>query len=121
AELDSRLVRLLESLVADPEQLVGRVGVHLPDERAALVAAGNDSAVAVAPTNFAALFEAQVQRYADEPAVLADGVELSYAQLNERANRLARLLAAHGRGPERRLALALPRPVDLITARRPVL
>jgi amino acid adenylation domain-containing protein len=49
-------------------------------------------------------------------AVAAEGLELSYAELNERANRLARLLIERGAGPERFVALALPRSAELIVA-----
>jgi non-ribosomal peptide synthetase component F len=41
---------------------------------------------------------------------------LSYAELNARANRLARLLAARGAGPERFVAVAVPRCAEMITA-----
>ncbi|KOV60410.1 hypothetical protein ADL00_25155, partial [Streptomyces sp. AS58] len=62
------------------------------------------------------LFEAQVTRTPSAPAVVFEGVEVSYAELNARANRLARLLVEHGAEPEQLVALALPRSVDLIVA-----
>ncbi|WP_438939678.1 AMP-binding protein, partial [Catenulispora pinisilvae] len=41
---------------------------------------------------------------------------VSYADLNARANRLARALVARGAGPESLVAVALPRSVDLVVA-----
>ncbi|MGH3815616.1 MAG: amino acid adenylation domain-containing protein, partial [Pseudonocardiaceae bacterium] len=70
----------------------------------------------VPPVVLPELFEAQVTRSPDSVAVVFEGAELSYAELNERANRLARLLIERGAGPERCVALALPRSADLIVA-----
>ncbi|MCA1835861.1 MAG: amino acid adenylation domain-containing protein, partial [Actinobacteria bacterium] len=58
----------------------------------------------------------QVARTPDAVAVVADGVELCYAECNERANQLARLLIERGAGPGGFVALALPRSADLIVA-----
>ncbi|URN01859.1 amino acid adenylation domain-containing protein [Actinomadura madurae] len=63
-----------------------------------------------------ALFEAQVARTPDAPAVTFEGSSISYAELNARANRLARYLVEQGAGPERFVALVLPRSVELVVA-----
>ncbi|MGV4892343.1 AMP-binding protein, partial [Streptomyces viridosporus] len=70
---------------------------------------------------FPALFEAQAARTPHAPAVLSDDESLSYAQLNERANRLAHHLIDRGVGPERIVALLLPRSVDIVVARLAVM
>ncbi|MBC3840356.1 AMP-binding protein [Streptacidiphilus sp. 4-A2] len=49
-------------------------------------------------------------------AVEFGDVSLSYAELNARANRLARLLVASGVGPERLVAVALPRSVEWLVS-----
>ncbi|MFC7534640.1 amino acid adenylation domain-containing protein, partial [Actinoplanes sp. GCM10030250] len=61
-------------------------------------------------------FEQQVVRSPDAIAVSHDNVRLTYRELDERANRLAHLLIARGVGPERLVALALPRSRDLVVA-----
>ena len=46
--------------------------------------------------------------FPDRPAIVAEGRSLSYRELNERANRLAHALRAHGVGRGDRVALYLP-------------
>ncbi|MCJ0873389.1 amino acid adenylation domain-containing protein [Streptomyces sp. AP-93] len=62
------------------------------------------------------LFEAQVLRTPDNTAVVHDTTALTYRELNEEANRLARILLSRGAGPERLVALALPRSARMVTA-----
>ncbi|WP_193564100.1 non-ribosomal peptide synthetase, partial [Streptomyces sp. L-9-10] len=65
-------------------------------------------------TNAVELFQRQAARTPDAPAVVTDSGTLSYARLNERANRLAHELAARGVGPEDVVAVSLPRSADLM-------
>ncbi|HEX6352085.1 MAG TPA: amino acid adenylation domain-containing protein [Actinophytocola sp.] len=67
------------------------------------------------------LFAARVAADPDLPAVLADGTALSYAELNDRADRLAHKLIAGGAGPEKVVALLLPRSVEIVVAQLAVL
>ncbi|MGO4428244.1 AMP-binding protein, partial [Streptomyces sp. MCAF7] len=76
----------------------------------------NDTAREVLDVTLPELFEGQAVRTPDALAVVGGGVELSYAELNGRANRLARYLVGLGAGPERLVAVALPRSVDLFVA-----
>ncbi|EGX56707.1 NRPS/siderophore biosynthesis protein, partial [Streptomyces zinciresistens K42] len=68
-----------------------------------------------------ALFADQVRARPDAVALVFEDEQLTYAQLDERANRLAHALLARGAGPERIVALALPRSTDLIVAEVAVL
>ncbi|MCQ8773512.1 non-ribosomal peptide synthetase [Streptomyces telluris] len=61
-------------------------------------------------------FQRQAARTPHATAVVAGGVELTYEELNTRANRLAHLLVMHGAAPERFVALAVPRSVDMVVA-----
>ncbi|MGH3863065.1 amino acid adenylation domain-containing protein [Actinokineospora sp.] len=108
----ARLVRVLESVITDPDQPVRHIDLLLPEESVQLSAWHGPAG---APADLApAVFAAQV---ADTPvavAVVCDGAEVTFAELDRRANRLARLLISRGVGPEGPVALVLPRSVDLV-------
>ena len=87
-----------------------------PGERHTILAQWNDTARPVETRTLPELFEAQVAAGPDAVAVVCDDGELTYQELNGRANRLARLLAGRGVGPETIVALALPRTAELIVA-----
>ncbi|MFP3969311.1 amino acid adenylation domain-containing protein [Actinomadura fulvescens] len=114
--LHTCLANLATALDEEPERSLSGIAILDGDERGRLVPVREATAAATPRASVVEMFEAQVARTPDAVAVVADGVELSYAELNERANRLARLLAATGIGPERLVALALPRSADLVVA-----
>nr|QEO74769.1 AMP-dependent synthetase and ligase [uncultured bacterium] len=67
------------------------------------------------------LFAARVQAAPDAVAVVFEDQSLTYAELDARANRLANRLVAAGAGPERLVALAVPRSMEMIIAEVAVL
>ncbi|MER7548310.1 amino acid adenylation domain-containing protein, partial [Spirillospora sp. NPDC127506] len=111
----ARVRRFLEVFAADSGTLIG--AVDLPDdaERASL-AAWNDTAAPVPDGTLPALFEAQAARTPSDTALVCGDARLTYAELNERANRLAHELIARGIGPEDRVALVLPRTPRIVVA-----
>src|SRR5262249_17387743 len=60
------------------------------------------------------LFEEQVERRPDALALAHEEQQLSYAQLNSRANRLGRYLRSQGVGPDVRVAICLERSVEMV-------
>ncbi|MGI8546381.1 MAG: amino acid adenylation domain-containing protein [Gemmatimonadaceae bacterium] len=62
------------------------------------------------------LVEAQVARTPDAVAVVYEGEQLTYAELNTRANQLAHYLQTLGVGPEVRVALCLERSLELVVS-----
>jgi len=58
--------------------------------------------------------EEQVRRTPDSVAVLYEGAQLSYWELNARANQLARYLLSLGVGPEARVGLCLERSPEMV-------
>ncbi|MFJ8626000.1 amino acid adenylation domain-containing protein [Kitasatospora sp. NPDC093550] len=120
-EIADRLLRVLAALAAEPDLPLGQLDVLAPEERHRLLTAWNDIARPVAPGTFPALFEARVAERPDAVALALGAERLSYAELNARSNRLARLLVERGAGPERFVAIALERSVELIVAQLAVL
>ncbi|WP_229864715.1 amino acid adenylation domain-containing protein, partial [Streptomyces djakartensis] len=112
-----RFLHLLESLATtDADQPVGGLDLLLPGERARVLPVPADAGSDVPAQVLPELFEAQAARTPDAVAVISGDTELSYGEVNGRANRLARLLVEQGAGPERLVAVALPRSADLVVA-----
>lgn len=78
--------------------------------------ASDTSSDAMPPATVHGCIEAQCDATPDEPAVEFDGRTLSYAELDARASRLARLLLRGGAGPDQIVGVALPRGLDLVVA-----
>ncbi|MEZ7154950.1 non-ribosomal peptide synthase/polyketide synthase [Streptomyces sp. MAD19A] len=121
AALAARFVRLLRTLLDDPAQRVGHAELLTADERRELLTGWNDTLRPVPAVSLPELFEAQTARTPDAPAVIDGDRTLSYAELNARANRLARLLAGQGVGAEHFVAVRLPRSAELAVAMLAVL
>ncbi|MEI5100734.1 amino acid adenylation domain-containing protein [Streptomyces sp. PmtG] len=114
--LATRLARLLSAAADAPHTPIGRLDVLSAKERRLLFEEWNDTARPVPPVTVPEMFERQAALTPDATAVVHGGLQLSYAELNARANRLAHRLIAAGTGTEDLVALALPRSADLIVA-----
>ncbi|WP_406383459.1 amino acid adenylation domain-containing protein [Streptomyces sp. NBC_01618] len=113
-----RLVRMLTAVAADPGQTVGRLNLLSPAEGDRLLRDYNDGAgdSGVTPATLPELFEAKVAEAPDAPALLFGDAVVSYRELDEQANRLARRLIELGVAPEQFVAVSVPRSIDLIVA-----
>ncbi|MDT8913027.1 non-ribosomal peptide synthase/polyketide synthase [Amycolatopsis sp. PS_44_ISF1] len=116
AALAGHLGVLLTAIAADAARPVGDLPLLRGGERHRLLTGWNGAELDVPDTTLAELFESQVRRAPEETALVAGETSLSFAELNARANRLARHLVALGAGPERVVALALPRSADQVVA-----
>ncbi|MBM0230765.1 amino acid adenylation domain-containing protein [Micromonospora sp. STR1_7] len=113
-----RLLRVLTAVAADPARPVDRIEVLDPAERHRLLVEWNRArpAFEVPRRTLPELLETQVAHTPDLPAVQMGETVLTYAQLNARANQLARHLISRGVGPESIVALMMERSVDVIVA-----
>ncbi|MFJ3197717.1 amino acid adenylation domain-containing protein [Streptomyces griseoviridis] len=114
--LAERFERLLRAVVADPGQPLAALDVLAPAERARLLARGAGPQPPAGPGTLPEILQAQAAATPDAVAVVGAGERLTFAELNSRANRLARLLVALGAGPERIVALSLPPAPQTLTA-----
>ncbi|MGH3786085.1 MAG: non-ribosomal peptide synthetase, partial [Pseudonocardiaceae bacterium] len=119
--LAAHLARVLDIITEDSTIPVDGIDIVTAAERHLVLVEWNDTERVVPSVVWSELFEAQVARTPDSVAVICgDGSssveQLSYRELNERANRLARLLIGRGVGPEQFVGLALPRSVDMVVA-----
>ncbi|MFI6785386.1 amino acid adenylation domain-containing protein [Micromonospora sp. NPDC050276] len=115
APLGAMVAKAAEGVVARLEgRATGDLDVLDEAERALVLHEWNDTAVEVPGRTLSQLFEERAATRPDAVAVVFDGRPVTYRELNERANRLARLLAAQGAGPERVVAVLLDRSIDLV-------
>ncbi|WP_217209819.1 condensation domain-containing protein, partial [Streptomyces sp. AC550_RSS872] len=114
ASLLQRLTHLLTAFTTDPEQSLAQVELLDPAERHQLLEEWNGQPVENPPMNLVEQFEEQAAATPNAVALTYAGQKLTYAELNARANQLARHLAARGVGPEQFVAVDIPRGPDLI-------
>jgi amino acid adenylation domain-containing protein/non-ribosomal peptide synthase protein (TIGR01720 family) len=114
--LGERLVTLLDAVTSAPERPLSAIELLAERERETVLRAWNDTAHDVPATTFPALFAAQARRTPDRVALVCDGERLTFAELDRQANRLAHRLVADGAGPERVVAVVLPRCTAAIVA-----
>ncbi|MEU1707404.1 non-ribosomal peptide synthase/polyketide synthase [Streptomyces sp. NPDC005706] len=111
-----QLLRLLEGACDTPDRPLGSLPLLSDEETRRVVHDWNPAPLPVADTTYPALFERRAARTPAALALVAGGEQLDYGTLNARANRLAHHLVAQGAGPERLVALRLPRTADMIVA-----
>jgi len=106
---------LLEGIVRDPDQHVSELPLLSAGERQQILIGWNDTRVAY-PRDMALhqLLEAQVERTPAAIAVEFEGKQLTYRELNERANQLAHYLRAQGVGAETLVGICMERCLEMV-------
>ncbi len=108
---------LLEGIVAAPEQHIGELPLLTEAERHQLLVEWNATATSY-PSNRCVhqLFEEQVERTPDAIALVFDDQQMTYRELNMRANQLAHYLQQLGVGPEVMVGLCLERSLEMVVS-----
>ncbi|MGF9929652.1 amino acid adenylation domain-containing protein, partial [Paenibacillus ehimensis] len=124
--LANHFVRLIDSIVGNPQAKLSALEMITPEERTMLVdgfgsvgarrGAASELADYAPEQTFHACFEAQAALVPEQTAVVYAGTQLTYRELNERANRLARTLQARGIGRESIVGVLADRSTDLLVA-----
>ena len=108
---------LLAGIVTDARQTVARIPLLTPQERQQILvswnACGEASSAAGCIHHW---FERRVSQQPEAVALTYEGQSITYAQLNERSNRLAHYLLGHHVGPESRIALCIERSTEMVVA-----
>jgi amino acid adenylation domain-containing protein/thioester reductase-like protein len=106
---------LLEAAVADPDRPVAALPLLAADEQARLLATCAGPQVARPNVPLHRLIEAQVGSTPDAVALAFDEQTLTYQELNQRANKLARYLRTLGVGPDVPVAICVERSFEMVT------
>jgi syringomycin synthetase protein SyrE len=109
------LRRMLWQMVADPSQPLNAVPMLPPEETHRLLVEWNGAAAPYPQDRcIHLLFEEQVDRNPRAVAVVFEDASLTYAELDERANRLAHYLLGRGIKPDDRVAICVERGLDMV-------
>uniref|UniRef100_UPI00126A7A4E condensation domain-containing protein n=1 Tax=Streptacidiphilus carbonis TaxID=105422 RepID=UPI00126A7A4E len=114
--LAARFVRVLRQIAADPYVRVRAVDLLEPGERVRLLDDFNETGAPVPVGTIPGLFEARVAATPDATAVVFGETTLTYRELDDRANGLARVLAGRGVRPESVVGVALTGSPELVVA-----
>ncbi|MBO1049494.1 MAG: amino acid adenylation domain-containing protein [Dolichospermum sp. DEX182a] len=106
---------LLMGIVENPQQAVGEIPMLSAAERHQLLVEWNDTTIEY-PTDkcIHQLFESQVERTPNAVAVVWKNQQLTYLELNQRANQLANYLKSLGVGPELLVGICIERSLEMI-------
>ncbi|MFD4668658.1 non-ribosomal peptide synthase/polyketide synthase [Lentzea sp. NPDC058450] len=109
--LADRLVLVINAIAEETEP-----SLLTDDERRQVLVEWNDTAAEVPHATVVDLFQERARSTPEATAIVVNDRSLSFAELDAWSNRLARAFAASGVGPERLVALSLPRSVEFVVA-----
>src|SRR6266404_1011572 len=112
----AHLANILAGLVTDVNQPVRSVTMLTAAETQKLLVDFNDTAKDLSADVVTRIFERQVELTPDALAIVHEAETLTYAELNERANRLAHYLKQLGVGAESLVGICLPRSAEMVVA-----
>ena len=109
-------LNFLSAASAQPGRPVSQLDVLSPAERRQIVRDWNDTTVPVPDRTLGELFTEQAARTPAATAVVSGDVTWTYAQLDAISGRIAGYLAGLGAGPEKIVAVAVPRSAEMVAA-----
>ncbi len=115
--LSRRFVRLLEAYAGNPDQVVSSIDLLSEQEHQQILVDFNQTRTEYPrDRTMMELFAEQVRRRGDEPALICGEEWLSYTELDNRSNQLARYLANLGVGPEKLVGVSMERSIEVVLA-----
>ncbi|WP_164779421.1 non-ribosomal peptide synthetase, partial [Paenibacillus kobensis] len=114
-KLLGRMGQLLQQMTANPKQKISELSVVDEEEKKLVIETFNDTAMEYSSgRTVVESFEEQVGRTPDNIAVVFEDAQLTYTQLNEKANQLAYKLRELGVRPDDRIAILAHRSIEMI-------
>jgi len=106
---------LLDSMATNPDRRLEEISLLTEAERHQLLTQWNDTATSYSRSDsVVSLFEAHASNSPDAVAVEFQDQQLSFAELDARANRLAHYLIERGAGPEVKAGICMERSIDML-------
>ncbi|MBO3747616.1 amino acid adenylation domain-containing protein [Streptosporangiaceae bacterium NEAU-GS5] len=121
AAISDQLLAFVRAAVTAPHSRIGSVDPLPAAERRALLDGLIDPPVPEAGRTVTDLFERQAATTPDAVALVAGAETVTYRELDQRADKLARELVARGAGPQSIVGVALPRSAEFVVAMLAVL
>ncbi|WP_192881645.1 non-ribosomal peptide synthetase [Nostoc sp. CENA543] len=107
--------QILETVTANPDSELSEIEILTPEEHYQLLRKWNNTEIQYPQDKcIHQLFEEQVERSPNAVAVIFENQQLTYQQLNERANQLAHYLQTKGVKPEVLVGLYLERSLEMV-------
>jgi amino acid adenylation domain-containing protein/non-ribosomal peptide synthase protein (TIGR01720 family) len=114
ARFGERFVRVLRAITAAPAAAVGEIDLLDSVERKSVLTFGSGPAHEITSgTTLVGQFDGRVEQTPDAQTLVFEDVRLTYAELDARANRLARYLLSVGVGTDSTVGLAVGRSIEL--------
>ena len=115
-QISSQLGVILQAAMTDADQALSRLPLITPSEKRKIMALGAGERSPIEGTTVAELFERRVAQSPDRTAITFLAQSISYIELNQRANQLARRLRSLGAGPSVVIGICMDRSIDLVVA-----
>lgn len=111
----AHLTYLATTAVGNPEGEIRHMSVMPPEEKETMLESfTNLEAAYPEGTTINELFEEKAATHPDNVAVVLDGQQLTYRELNKKANQLARVLQEKGAGPDVLIGIMTERSIEMI-------
>jgi natural product biosynthesis luciferase-like monooxygenase protein len=115
-ELPGQLGAIIRNVTGRPELVLSAIDLMIESERQTLLRTWNDTDRPVPDTCIHELIAAQAAATPDATALVYQGRRMSYRELDERTNRLARHLISLGVGPDVPVGIFLQRSFSMMEA-----
>ncbi|MCY9520553.1 amino acid adenylation domain-containing protein, partial [Paenibacillus apiarius] len=107
--------QVIDAILSDPQRKLSSIEIISPEEKAQILETFNDTAADYPrDKTIHQLFEEQAERTPDQAAVVYEESQLTYRELNTKANQLARTLRAEGVQPDQLVGILAERSLEMI-------